>query len=361
MNGIDRKADLNLIRYAGCWEDADVLLEAVTPAAGESILCIASAGDNALALLASGASVHAIDLSMPQLFLTELKQMAFACFTHAEMLTLLGISGNGDDRIKYYRLLRSKLSASASAFWDDHTALIRQGIIHAGKFERYFHLFRSYFLPLVHSSQSTAELLHPKSSAAQAHFYKARWDTWRWRLLMRIFFSRRFMGRYGRDKAFLEHVSVPVAAYIRQKTESHLQSQACTGNYLLHMILTGHYGSTLPFYLREENFEAIRNNIDRLTLAQSSAEAAVREKSYQAYCCSNIFEYMSPTTFEALSHAWATYIPSGSRLAYWNLMNARRLSESNPGAFTWQEEKSKILSLQDKGFFYSRFLLETKI
>ncbi|CAN5264218.1 hypothetical protein BH23GEM4_BH23GEM4_17410 [soil metagenome] len=40
------------IRYASVWEDADVLCEALAPVApGGRLLSVASAGDNALALL----------------------------------------------------------------------------------------------------------------------------------------------------------------------------------------------------------------------------------------------------------------------------------------------------------------------
>ncbi|MGV2481690.1 UNVERIFIED_CONTAM: DUF3419 family protein, partial [Salmonella enterica subsp. enterica serovar Weltevreden] len=38
--------DFNLIRYANCWEDADILSEALDIPTGKRILSIASAGDN---------------------------------------------------------------------------------------------------------------------------------------------------------------------------------------------------------------------------------------------------------------------------------------------------------------------------
>jgi len=48
---IGKKADFSLIRYAQCWEDADVLLEALDIRPGHVCLSIASGGDNTLALL----------------------------------------------------------------------------------------------------------------------------------------------------------------------------------------------------------------------------------------------------------------------------------------------------------------------
>ena len=67
MDRIEDRAAFEQVRYANCWEDADVLCEALQPAEGKRILSIASAGDNALALLAQGATVVAADISLAQL------------------------------------------------------------------------------------------------------------------------------------------------------------------------------------------------------------------------------------------------------------------------------------------------------
>ena len=61
------RADFSQIRYAQCWEDADVLLEALDIEPGEVCLSIGSAGDNTLALLTRQPErVIAIDLNPVQ-------------------------------------------------------------------------------------------------------------------------------------------------------------------------------------------------------------------------------------------------------------------------------------------------------
>ena len=56
------QCDFAVLRYGQCWEDADVLTEALAVGPGDDCLSIASAGDNTLALLAGGPrSVLAID------------------------------------------------------------------------------------------------------------------------------------------------------------------------------------------------------------------------------------------------------------------------------------------------------------
>jgi len=73
---IQDRARFDLVRYANVWEDAWILREALRPAPGRRMLSIASAGDNAFALLAAGAEVVAADLSPAQIALVDLKRAA---------------------------------------------------------------------------------------------------------------------------------------------------------------------------------------------------------------------------------------------------------------------------------------------
>ena len=62
-NTIAARADFSEVRYAQCWEDADVLLAALNIQPQQTCLSIASAGDNTLAMLSRApAKVIAIDL-----------------------------------------------------------------------------------------------------------------------------------------------------------------------------------------------------------------------------------------------------------------------------------------------------------
>ena len=87
------KADFSAVRYAQCWEDADVLLAALDVRPGQTCVSIASAGDNALALLSRGpARVVALDLSPAQLACVELRVAAYRELQHGELLELIFIA-----------------------------------------------------------------------------------------------------------------------------------------------------------------------------------------------------------------------------------------------------------------------------
>src|SRR5213075_2924340 len=110
---------------------------------GDTCLTIASAGDNALAMLAKNPHrVVAIDLSAAQLACLELRVAAYRKLEHEEFLELIG-SRPSRRRYQLYQHCRSDLSNQSREFWDKKPQIIDRGIGSGGKFERYFEIFRN--------------------------------------------------------------------------------------------------------------------------------------------------------------------------------------------------------------------------
>lgn len=361
MADIHSKVDFNIIRYANCWEDADVLLNALQLPKDKRVFCIASAGDNAFSLLTTNPSaVVAADISLQQLYLVALKRAAFVALSYADVLSFLGINDNAD-RLMLYKKVSQYLSQEEKKFWNNHVQLINAGVVYCGKFEQYFYKFRKYLLPFTHSKNEIEQLLLEKTGEEQFMYFHEKWNNLRWKLLMNVFFSKHVLGKYGRDPEFLRHVNISVPSYIRSRADEHLSSAYCQTNYFLRMILTGSYSpDNLPHYLRKENFGKIRNNIGKLQLIHADANTAIRQSPYDAYCLSNIFEYVSAGDFTMLVQDWHGFMPDKALLAFWNLMAPRSFSEVAPDKYIYVA-KSDAFHQTDKGFFYSRFLLEEKI
>ena len=71
---VAERANFSTIHYAQCWEDGDIMLEALDVRPGQVCLSIASGGDNTLAMLSRGpARVIAIDVNPAQIAILELK------------------------------------------------------------------------------------------------------------------------------------------------------------------------------------------------------------------------------------------------------------------------------------------------
>lgn len=353
--GLDRpiqeRASFEAIRYGSVWEDADILCEALEPVArGGRILSVASAGDNALALLTlDPAEVVAVDLSAAQLACLALRIAAFRALDYDELLAFLGVT-DAADRPARYRRLRRDLPDFARAFWDARPGPVESGVAHAGKFEAYFGTFRRRVLPLIHRRSRVRALLEPRSAEGREAFYRGEWDTWRWRLLFRIFFGRTVMGRLGRDPEFFSHVEGAVAPRILRRVRHALTALPTHTNPYLTYILTGNYGvKAMPRYLRREHFPAIRGRLDRIRLLQAPAEEA--DGPFDGFNLSDIFEYMSPEQHDACYRRLLAAARPGARLVYWNMLVPRAAPAALDGVRPL-DDIALVLHDRDRAFFY---------
>jgi S-adenosylmethionine-diacylglycerol 3-amino-3-carboxypropyl transferase len=357
---VAQSADFSEVRYGQCWEDADILLEGLSIQPGHTCLSIASAGDNTLALLSKKPrKVFAIDLSPPQLAELELRVAAFRGLTHAEMLALIG-SVPSARRMALYGRCRQHLSAAATSYWDRRPKLIELGVGSAGQFERYLGIFRRFVLPLIQSRDRVEHLLASRPEPERLSFYDNVWNNLRWRLLFRLFFSRRVMQTMGRDREFFRYVDGEVALKLLHRTRYAMVKLDPAVNPYLHWMLTGQHGDALPFALRAENFNVIRGHLDRLEWRCCSLEEFLQESTWKfdAFNLSDVFEYMSEENYFRLLHLLVRVANPHARLAYWNLFVPRRAPKHLAGSLRSMKALSTSLSARDKAFVYSSFQLE---
>ncbi|HEX8849509.1 MAG TPA: DUF3419 family protein [Gemmatimonadaceae bacterium] len=355
------RTDWSILRYAQCWEDADVLLGALEPRPGDVCLSIASAGDNTLSLLASGAErVIAVDLNPAQLAAVKLRVAAYRALSHAELLELMG-SRPSARRHRLYERCRPQLDRATREFWDARRDAIDDGIGGAGKFERYFAIFREWVLPLVHSRSTVEMLLEPRDREGRERFFTERWDSRRWRMLFRVFFSETVLGRLGRDPSFFRYAERSVADHLMGRVRHALVDLEPWKNPYLYWILHGTHGDALPHALRAESFEKIREKIDRLELHGVSIEELISSGELDGVDrvnFSNIFEYMSPDAHRELLVRVLDVARPGARMAYWNMIVPRRGTDVCPDGVRALSERASCLFARDKAFFYSAFHLD---
>lgn len=356
---LNERVKFDHIRYANVWEDAEVLLEALGQAAGRRMASIASAGDNSFALLLTDPEqVVAFDINPVQLHLCELKTAAIRTLPREEVLAFLGFK-DAPDRLETFANLKGQLSSQAREYWENNSELIQNGVIHQGKFERYFRLFAHRILPWIHSKKRVAKLFEPKSESEQVHFYTTQWNTWRWRLFFRIFFSRTVMGKKGRDPEFLRQVEGTVSRFIFRKAEHHLKTVAAQTNPILYYTLNGHFGNHLPLYLQEKHFETIRLRLDRIEWTLGTPETLNDGVGFDAFNLSDVFEYMDQRTFFEQSELLLKAARPGAIFAYWNLMVPRRMSTVFPQQLQFEKQRAHDLTLRDRGFFYNCLIIDT--
>lgn len=346
-----------ILRYAQCWEDADILVAGLDIQPGDVCLSIASAGDNTLSLLTRSPSrVIAVDLNRTQIAALELRVAAYRNLSHPELLELLGSRPSARREVLYARC-RPLLSDYARGYWDGRRAAVAAGVGGAGKFERYFAVFRRFVLPLVHRGRAVDALNERRDESDRQRFYDERWNTLGWRMLFRIFFSRTVLGRLGRDPSFFAYAEKSVAEHLMGRVRHALTVLDPSANPYLHWITTGTHGDALPHALRAENFTAIRDGLERLEwhcrpMEQVLAGAGVERVDRINF--SNIFEYMSSEDHRALLTSVLPRMRRGGRMAYWNMIVPRSGAGLMPDRISRCGE-SDALFQRDKAFFYSAF------
>lgn len=358
---IEQKASFNIMRYAQCWEDADMLIQSLNINSNDVCLSIASAGENSFSLLSqSPKKVIAIDMNPVQLAAVELRKAVYTHLNHEEMLKFHGAKPSSYyEREKLYRIVSPYLNENVKKYWDS-TNFLEVGYGNVGKFEKYFATFKNKVIPLIHSKKTINQLFSLNTIEEQRNFYKKHWNNWRWRLLFKIFFSRTLMGLLGRDPAFFKYVEGSVADKILNRTEIAFNHVLAKENPYLDWILHGEFKHALPHALRKENFDSIRNNLDKLETHLGSIESYLEksEEKITVYNLSDIFEYMSEDMYSELMQKLINSSESGGRLAYWNMLSPRFSSNIKILSEQLETTDTGRLFLTDKAFFYNKFICE---
>lgn len=358
---IENYADFKKIRYSQCWEDADILLEALKVKKDGTYVSIASAGDNSFAILSkSPRKVVALDLNEQQLFCVELRKEAYRRLSYGEFMILAGVK-NGD-RQSIYQKVREGLSKECRDFWDENRDYIKEGYFRVGKFEQYFHLFSQKVLPITFKSKKILSFFQKRTMEEQRKFYYKSWNTFRWKITMHFFFSERVMAKIGRDKAFFRYVKNDVAKHAYKRFEKGFLNVPMYSNPYMRYLMLGNFSDdALPYALRKENFDTIKENIDCLEIRKECLEEyleGVEEHTVDGFNLSDIFEYMSEENMKKIYAAILKAARKDARVAYWNMLVDRNCPSDFREQVETKWKESERLTNEDKAFFYKRFLVE---
>ena len=341
----------NPLKYSSCWEDAYLLEESLEVNEQSEVLSIASAGDNSLYLLSKNPkSMTCIDMNPIQIYVCQLKEAAVKHLSFQEFEQLLGFVPS-ESRIDIFKMLLPHLPADCVTFFNQNPLLITEGLIHQGKLEKYFQLFASKVLPLIHKKETVRQLFTAKSEQKQAAFYSKTWNNWRWKGFFRLFFSKVVMGLLGREKEKMKYVEGKVGKLIFASAQEHLKSKNCQNNYILKYILTGNYGSERPPYSYSKNFAKAKQwlQVNEIEYGLADLESWLKTgKKYNSFNLSNIFEYMSENEFGKNIQVVENASLPKSKLCFWNLMVPRSVAVNS----TFVEHAAVSADL---GFFYRKF------
>lgn len=305
--------------YPQIWEDPVVDMEALEIAPGDNLVCIASGSCNLLSYLTAGpASVTAVDLSPAHVALGRLKLAAARRLPdHAAFYQFFGRADMAANGALYDRYIRGSLDAETRSFWDSRQLFRRRISVFQTRFYRHGLLGR--FLGTVHliarlGGVDFAPLLAARTLEEQQVFFDTR---------IAPLFEMRLVRRLAGFRASLFGLGIPPAQYdklaadgggdvlpvLRERVRKLMCDFPIRENYFAWQAFGRCYDpspdASLPPYLQQQNFEALRDYVGRGRIVNRSLTdllAGEADKSKQGYVLLDAQDWMNDGQLNAL---WA--------------------------------------------------------
>lgn len=340
------------IRYSNVYEDINSLLNV---ASGDIYLSVASGLDNTLALLKKNPSkIVAFDYNITQIYLAKLKMTCFNYLAYQEMLSFFGINSSKKERLEIYKKVSYYLEEEVKTYFDNNIDIIKVGLVYAGKFEYYLSKFKKYILPFTHSKRIIKEFMYAKTIEEQKEVYK-RFNNKRFKKLFKFFFSEKVMSKIGRNKDYFKYADKDLATTLKERVDLGFNNVLNRENPYMQLIVLGKF-LTLPEYLKEENFELIRNNIDKVELVHADFNDVITKTKYDFLNLSDIFEYMSEEETQRCEQLISENTNQNAKVVFWNMIVPRE----------FKTDKFKLLEsdndfIKERPFFYQKLYRYQKV
>jgi S-adenosylmethionine-diacylglycerol 3-amino-3-carboxypropyl transferase len=350
------------IRYSQCWEDSELMLEALDLKPEDSVVSISSGGCNSLAIAGClPERVYSVDNNPIQNYLLQLKFIAIQHLQYEDCLQFIGIKQCSSRKIIFEKICHY-LEPLCKAFWEEHLELIELGIIHSGNFEKYMNCFTKYILPFVQSKKTVDIILHTTDKDEQKKLFQNRWNNLRWRLFVNIFLSKPIMQLKGRSREMFTHNQTQNTGKVYlERTKKAISEGIVNQNPYLEYILKGNYFKTLPYYLKPKVFSKLKE-VKNITIINSDLLNFLNtlpDNSISKYNLSDVFESLNESETAYIFEQILRTSAKNARLIFWNNLVLRDVPPQLKSYFTPIGELENKLRPMEKVFFYAKFYIYT--
>lgn len=365
--------------YPQIWEDPLVDLEALELKRDSRVVTIASGGCNALSYLtAEPAHVTALDLNTAHVALNKLKVSAVHHLPDYDSFYRFFGSANDPENVDAFdAFLKPHLDPETLKFWNGKTlggrrriARFSNNFYHSGLLGRFIGAGHRLCRML---GSDPKRLLDAKSQDEQRQIYEKE---------IAPLFANRFVRWVINRPASLFGLGIPPAQYkalagdhadgIAGALEERLARLACafpfSENYFAWQAFGRRYqpggSGSLPPYLQRANFEALRNNANRIDVRHASFTDFLKgslDVSLDRYVLLDAQDWM---TEDALTELWSEITRTarpGARVIFRTAANERLLPGRVPDEildqWEYRADQSQALTKKDRSAIYGAFHL----
>ncbi len=365
--------------YNQIWEDPRVDLQALNLDADSRLLTISSGGCNVLNYLtAKPHFIHAVDLNFSHICFTRLKLAALKYLpTYADYFNFYGHADRSENIHLYYRYIQAHLDEDTRQYWES-SSLFRHPRIHYFSDNLYHHGTMSFFIGLANRlskwfARDPKELLEINDPQERERFFDQHFAS---------FFERWPTKLLGKMPFLFYGLGIPPQQFEAMKQECNgalnrlyyrrIKRLVCDfpieENYFAWQAFTRRYDidkrKAIPDYLKEEHYETIRSQVDRIELTFTSLIDYLKQQPDR---CLNRFVFLDSQDWmnaETITELWSeiarTGMP-GSRIIFRTASDVSPVELALPPdlrqRFIYEEKRSCELFKQDRSAIYGGFHL----
>lgn len=288
-------------------EDARSELLALQLEGSDHVLSVASAGEVALNLAAmSDASIVAVDTSLPQILLCELKLASALRLEPDVAAGFLGYTSmRSEHRLSLLADLAPGLAPRTRLFWDEHRGEIAKGIIGRARFERYLGRYQELALLLL-GRQHVRALLECPTVEEQRDYFDRHFRASLLRGLFKLAFHPRVYRNRGMAAQGLTHSRErDIATFFFDRFRDFCTSTPARENCYYQYSFFGHvtHATGLPEFLSPAGVARLRRRGRPLRFLHAEYGEHLSSQpvgTYNKFHLSNIGDWMSVPAFAQL-------------------------------------------------------------
>jgi S-adenosylmethionine-diacylglycerol 3-amino-3-carboxypropyl transferase len=350
--------------YNTSWEDPRIDRQLLELDAQSRVVMLTSAGCNTLDyLLDSPQEINAIDVNPRQNALLQLK---LALIERGEFDDLFAMFGRGahPNYRQIYRDVRSHLSQQSREFWDTKIRYFnanskKRSFYYYGTSGLFAWLMSLYFKKYPKIRTELLNLLDAQSLDEQAVIYD-RLEPLLWgktvSWLIRQPFTMSLLGvPRPQSRLITEQYPGGMLGYLSDKIKHVCTSVLIQDNYFWRVYLTGSYTETCcPNYLKQENFDHLRNNGSRIHVHNSTITNFLKHNpgEYTHFILLDHQDWLAQHDPEALEEEWQLILqnsrPGSKILMRSAAMQVEFIPEAAQAALRFFPELTNRLHLRDR-------------
>jgi len=348
-----------LFEYGISQEDSRVDARALDLRDGDRLLCISSAGEMPLNLLALfDLKITAVDILESQNCLTRLKLASVMSLDPDEAASLAGFrKATAEIRRKLFEKTRDCLPAADRLFWNSNMAAIDLGPIHVARFEKYIARFNGLGLMLL-GRKHLMKLFEMNTPDEQGTYFDRHISTGLLRGIFRLVFHPRIYKTRGISAQGLTHSGERnMAEFFYGKLRDFCCSTLARENYFLQYSFFDEvlFPEALPDYLKAEGMQRIRKNHENLDVRLQSFNDAILQDpgdGFNKLHLSNIGDWMSKEEFAGLLRLISERPVSCTKLLFRYIHYNHPIPDELSGRMVPDYESGNKLSKTDRYPFY---------